>query len=73
MLPLLPLASAAADYVENLCTLFNIWRLPQRDMGVAWVGTAATFVKYALLNIYLLLMPVGWVMSRKGFKKVASA
>lgn len=49
MLPLLPVMGAASDYVENICTLFHIWRLPHQDMAVAWIGTVATFVKYTFI------------------------
>ena len=74
MLPLLPVATAAADYVENACTLFHIWRLPQHDVGVAWVGTGATFVKYILLSAFVLLLAVGWLMgSGRSRKAKASA
>jgi hypothetical protein len=72
VLPLLPLATAAADYVENACTLFHIWRLPQHDVGVAWIGTGATFVKYTLLSVFVPLIAVGWFMG-KGRRKVKAS
>lgn len=65
MLPLLPVAGAAADYVENFCTLFHIWRLPQHDEGVAWIGTAATFIKYTLINGSIPLIALGFVVGGK--------
>lgn len=69
MLPLLPVASAAADYVENACTLYHMARLPQHDVGVAWVGSAATFLKYTLMAACAPLLLLGWLTQRRGGRR----
>lgn len=69
MLPLVPVMGAAADYVENLCTLFHIWRLPHQDMAVAWIGTVATFVKYTLIFGSMPVIALGFWANRPRPKK----
>ena len=62
MLPVIPVAGAAADYVENALTLYHMGRLPEHDVGLAWIGTAATFVKYSLIFVSFPLVALGTLM-----------
>lgn len=64
MLPLIPVVAAVADYTENAITLFHIWRLPEHDVGVAFVGTLATFLKWMLACVSLSLVFLGWVRAQ---------
>lgn len=64
MLPLLPVMGAAADYVENFCTLYHIWRLPHQDMAVALIGTVATLVKYNLIFGSMPVIALGFWTNR---------
>lgn len=59
MLPVIPVAGAAADYVENALTLYHMGRLPEHDVALAWVGTAATFLKYSLIFVSSPLVTLG--------------
>ena len=59
MLPVTPVAGAAADYIENALTLYHMGRLPKHDVALAWIGTAATFLKYSLIFVSFPLVALG--------------
>lgn len=59
MLPVIPVAGAAADYVENALTLYHMGRLPEQDVELAWIGTAATFLKYSLIFLSFPFVALG--------------
>lgn len=48
-LALLPLATLAADYLENALGIFLVSRFPQRFDALAWTATTVTAVKWTTL------------------------